>query len=79
MAVIARVYTIARAAELLGENEDRLHDIAVDMFPEDGCLWVLDTGERETIAFTAYGIDCLKEIIAGLRATGQAPQPKAKP
>jgi hypothetical protein len=25
-------------AELLGEDEDWLHELSIDMFPEDGCL-----------------------------------------
>jgi hypothetical protein len=69
MAGIPFVFTIARVAELLGEDEDWLHELSIAMDPEDGCLWVLDVGEREVPAFTEYGIECLKEIIANLRLT----------
>jgi hypothetical protein len=31
--------------------------------PEDGVLWICDTGERQTMAFTAFGIEPLKELI----------------
>lgn len=40
MATIAHVFTISYVANLLGEDEDWLFDLASDMFPEDGCLWV---------------------------------------
>lgn len=72
MAGIPFVFTIARVAELLGEDKDWLHELSIAMDPEDGCLWVLDVGEREVPAFTEYGIECLKEIIADLRADSPA-------
>ncbi len=76
MAGISRVFTIARVAEMLGEDEERLHDLCLGMDPEDGCLWVLDAGGREIQAFTNYGIDCLKQIIADERTGGTAsPKP----
>ena len=78
MAAIPFVFTIARVAEMLGEDEDWLHDLSIDMFPEDGCLSVLGVGEDEVTAFTEYGIECLRQIIAGLRADGKAPEPKGK-
>jgi hypothetical protein len=43
------------------------------MEPEDGCLWVHGVGEDGVPAFTAYGIECLEQIIADERATGRAP------
>jgi hypothetical protein len=36
MATITHVFTIARVAEMLGVDEDRLHEIAIEMEPEDG-------------------------------------------
>ena len=78
MAAMPFVFTIARVAEMLGEDEDWLHDLSIDMFPEDGCLWVLGVGEDEVTAFTEYGIECLRQIIADLRADGKAPEPKGK-
>ena len=41
MAAPSYVSTIGRVAKMLGEDEDLLHDIAMDMEPEDGRLWVL--------------------------------------
>jgi len=45
------------------------------MFAEDGCLRVYGVGEDGVTAFTEYGIECLKQIIADERATGKAPPP----
>jgi hypothetical protein len=78
MAGIAHVFTIARVAEILGEDEEWLHDLCLGLDPEDGCLWVLDVGDREVQAFTEYGIECLKQIIADERTAGTAPSPKGK-
>lgn len=44
MAVILAVFTISHVAALLGEDEKWLHDLSIDMFPEDGCLHVYDVG-----------------------------------
>ena len=77
MAGISFVFTIARVAEILGEDEDCLHELSMGLDPEDGCLWVYDINDREVQAFTRYGIECLKEIIADERAGGRAPKPTA--
>jgi hypothetical protein len=34
MAHIRYVFTIGRVAEILGEDEDWLHDLSIDMFPD---------------------------------------------
>jgi hypothetical protein len=52
---------------------DWLWELSIDMFPEDGCLRVV--GEDGVTAFTEYGIECLKQIIADDRAAGRAPPP----
>ncbi len=64
VAAIIFVYTIARVAEMLGEDEERLHDLALYMEPEDGRLWVYGTGEDATLAFTRDGVERLRELIA---------------
>ncbi|MGI9423770.1 MAG: hypothetical protein ACR2PA_11290 [Hyphomicrobiaceae bacterium] len=74
MAAISFVFTIARVAEMLGEDEAWLHELSIEMFPENGCLCVLDTGEREITAFTEYGIECLQQTIASERAARNAPK-----
>jgi hypothetical protein len=75
LAAVAGVFTITYVAEMLGEDEDWLHELSIDMFPEDGCLRVHGIGEDGVTAFTEYGIECLKQIIADERAVGRAPQP----
>jgi hypothetical protein len=73
VAAISHVFTLEYVAEQLGEPEEWLRDLQVDMEPEDGCLWVHGVGEDGVPAFTAYGIECLKQIIADERAAGRAP------
>jgi hypothetical protein len=53
MAAIAAVSTIGHVARMLGEDEDWLHDLSIDMFPEDGCLHVYGVGEDGVTAFTS--------------------------
>ena len=43
MAAISHIYTIARVAEMLGVDEERLWDLSLGMEPEDGHLWVYRT------------------------------------
>ena len=68
MAAIAHVFTIGYVAEMLGEDEERLHELSIDMFPEDGCLHVYTSKDEAITAFTDEGIECLKQIIADLRS-----------
>ena len=75
MAAISAVFTISHAAKMLCEEEDWLQDLSINMFPEDGCLWVHGVGEDGVPAFTEYGIECLQQIIADQRAAGIAPKP----
>jgi len=56
------VCTIAYAAELLGETEEWLEELAYQLEPEDGRLWIYDTDDRVTLGFTERGIECLKEL-----------------
>jgi len=60
----ASAVTLARAAELLGEDEELLWDLANGMEPEDGCLWIHGTGDEQTIAFTNRGLECLQQRVA---------------
>ena len=68
MAGISRVFTISRVAEMLGEDENLLQEISIDMDPEDGRLIVLGPGEETITAFTHDGVDNLTE----LRQDGQS-------
>ncbi len=76
VAAISAVFTIDYVANLLGENKGWLHDLSIDMFPEDGCLRVY--GEDGVTAFTEYGIEYLQQIIANERAARRVP-PLIKP
>lgn len=63
MAAITHVFTLARVAEMLGEDQDWLYDISDELEPEDGLIAVYGTGEEYTIAVTEVGIENLKQII----------------
>lgn len=58
------ISTIERVADELGEAVDRLHDLAINMEPEDGVIWVYGRDEHEVIAFTPFGVENLREMIA---------------
>jgi hypothetical protein len=49
---ISHVFTISYVAETLGEDEDWLHELSINMFPEDGCLRVYGVGKDGVPAFT---------------------------
>ena len=72
MAGIPYVFTISHVAEMLGEDEEWLREIAINMDPEEGSLWVIGVGEDGCQAFTEYGIECLKQIIIEERALAAA-------
>ena len=59
---VHHVHTIARVAEMLGEDEDWLWDVATEMDQEDGLIWVYGPGDDEVIAFTDLGIETLTGI-----------------
>ena len=73
MPAVSHVFTINYVAKMLGEDEEWLFELSIDMFPEDGCLHVYGIGEDGLTAFTDYGIECLKQIIADERNAGRAP------
>ena len=62
MAAPSFVYTIAYAAEVLGETEEWLEELAYQLNPEDGRLWIYDTENRAVLGFTERGMECLKEL-----------------
>jgi hypothetical protein len=59
-------------ANLIGEDENWLHDLSSNIFPEDGCLWVHGVGEDGVPAFRE-GIENLCQIIADERAASPGP------
>jgi hypothetical protein len=62
------VHTIARVAEMLGEHQDWLWDVANEMDQEDGLIWVYGPGEDAVMAFTDFGIETLTGLIENYRA-----------
>lgn len=77
LAAISHVFTLKYVAATLGEDEEWLWELQINMDPEEGCLWVYGVGEDGVPAFTAHGIECLEQIVADERAAGRAP-PKVK-
>jgi hypothetical protein len=58
------VFTLSRVAKDLGEDEDWLRDIAGEMEPEDGLIWIYSAEEDDAImAFTDFGIESLVDLI----------------
>ncbi len=65
MAAVTRVFTLQRAARMLERDEELIWNLADQLDPEDGVLWVYDVDNDDGImAFTDFGLDNLKEIIA---------------
>ena len=63
MATPSAVFTIARVAAMLGEDEDWLSDVALEMDPEAGCVTIYGLNDKGTTGFTSFGIENLKELI----------------
>jgi hypothetical protein len=61
---VSHVFTLGHVAEMLGEDEDWLFEVAEEMDTEDGQLWVVGVGEDGVMAFTDDGIENLKNLIA---------------
>jgi hypothetical protein len=75
MAAPAHVFTIARAAQIIRKDEQLLWDLAINMEPEDGCLWVHGTDEQHTMAFTDRGLEYLQELVAEHKAATRLRSP----
>lgn len=74
MAAPAHAITIRHAAEILGEDEELLWDMATDMEPEHGCLWIYDTGDQQTVAFTPDGMEYLREMLNEYKRNRASPR-----
>ncbi len=57
------VKTIDRVAADLGETVDRIFDLAINMEPEDGVIWVYGSNDDSVMAFSPFGMEYLREII----------------
>lgn len=66
---VSRVRTIDRVAKDLGEDVDFLFDVAIEMEPEDGLIWVLSLDDESVMAFTDDGVDNLVDLIKIHRET----------
>ena len=60
---VDHVTTIDRVAKDLGEDEDWLSDVAMEMEIEDGVIWVYGADEDGEMAFTDFGIENLINLI----------------
>jgi len=61
---VHHVKTISRVARELGENEDWLFDVAIEMEPEDGVIWVYGVGDEGVMAFlSAPGVQKLPCVL----------------
>ena len=58
---VHHVHTIARVAAMLGEDEDWLRDVAIEMDQEDGLIY--RPGDESVMAFTDFGIETLTGLI----------------
>ena len=63
MAAISHVFTLPRAAARLGISEQLLAEIAIDLEPEDGALWVHDGTDEGCCGFTDFGLESVQEIL----------------
>ncbi len=79
MAAITHVFTISRVAKMLGEDEDWLNEISIELDPEDcRLITVLDLAEDGSTAFTRFGIDNLAELVQNYKANPNL-LPRLKP
>lgn len=73
MAAPSHVFTIARVARRLGEDEAWLEEIALELEPEDGRLYVCDLHDEVVVtAFTSFGVERLKGARRGVRTTSSS-------
>lgn len=66
---VSHVRTIDRVAKELGEDVDFLFEVAIEMEPEDGVIWVQGLEDESVLAFTDFGVDSLVELIKIRRET----------
>ena len=60
---VSHIKTIDLVAKELGEDIDALHDVALEMEPEDGLIWVHGLDDEGVIAFTEFGVESLIELL----------------
>ena len=55
--------TSAASKRSLGEDEEWLDEISIQLDPEDGRLRVLGLGDEATTAFSPFGVENLAEFV----------------
>ncbi len=65
---VHHVHTITRVAQLLGEDQDWLCDVATEMNQEDGLIWVYGPDDDTVMAFTDFGIETLTHLVQVYKA-----------
>lgn len=60
---VHHITTVTQVAKDIGEDEDWLREIGIEMEIEDGVIWVYGVGEDGVKAFTDFGIENLIELI----------------
>ncbi len=60
---VHHVHTLARVAEMLGEDEEWLSEVANEMDQEDDLIWVYGSGDDSVMAFTGFGVETLTSIV----------------
>jgi hypothetical protein len=77
---VHHVHTIACVAAMLGQDEDWLGDVAIEMDPEDGLIWVYGPGDESVMAFTEFAIETLTGLVEIYKADPEllkrSPDPK---
>lgn len=75
MAAPSYAITIRRAAEILGEDEEILWEMATDMEPEHGRISIYDKDDQDTVAFTHTGMEYLREMLPEYKRSRSSPRP----
>ena len=76
MAAPSYVFTIAKVADMLGEDEALLEELALGMEPEDGRLLICDVDDDISVtAFTPFGVEYLEQLLVNFKAQS-GPPPK---
>jgi hypothetical protein len=60
---VSHVRTIDLVAKDIGESVDFILDVALEMEPEDGVIWIHGLDDESIMAFTDFGVDSLQELI----------------
>jgi hypothetical protein len=63
VAAISQVFTISWAAKVLGESEDCVNEISIELEPEERRLTVCGLAEDRATDFTRFGIGNLAELV----------------